>query len=369
MTSSPVPGPALYDLIHQLASQHQFSDLLFKEGSVPRMRIHGLVKSVGKDVAPPMTREHFRAFFKRMEASTGFPASKVDNLIAEHGDRDFAVKIGRHVYRGNIFLATQRLSMALRRLPSEIPALASLGLPPSFLTMVQQSKGLLLVTGATGSGKTTTLASALQHLNKSREGHIITLEDPIEYHIKDEKCVVDQREIGRDATSFKEGLRSALRQDPDIILVGELRDHDTVKTALDAANTGHLVLGTLHTNSAQQSVERLTSFFSADKRDWAQATISQVLIGIVSQVLVPRKDGTGRVLAAEVLVGTQDVKLAIRENRSHQILHALDTGSSRGQVQLKNVLKDLVQRGIISAEDALFYTYDPNQLAKELKIA
>ena len=168
-------------------------------------------------------------------------------------------------------------------------------------------------------------------------------------------------------TNFTQGLRSALRQDPDILLVGELRDFDTVKTALDAANTGHLVLATLHTNSAQQTIERLTSFFSADKRDWALATLSQALLGIISQVLVPRADGRGRLLAAEMLVATSDVKTSIRDGRTAQIFNAMDTGSAKGHVLLNNVLLEMVRTGAITEDDALYVSYDPSRLKKEFK--
>ncbi len=234
------------------------------------------------------------------------------------------------------------------------------------MALLKQSKGLILVTGATGSGKTTTLAATLEHLNEFGSGHIITLEDPVEYQIRSRNCLVDQRQLGRDVPSFHHGLRSSLRQDPDIILVGELRDFETVKTALDAANTGHLVFGTLHTNSAQQTLERLTSFFPDDRRDWAQAVISQVLLGVLSQVLVPRKDGKGRLMVAETLINTPDVRQLIREGKSHMIFNAMDTGSSRGHLLLNKLLLEQIGRGVITADDALYATYDPNNLMKEL---
>lgn len=354
----------LHNEIMELVDKNHFSDLLIKEGSPVWARQHGVLTCVG---TRRVSREQMLEFIKRHEASTGVVASKVTASLEEKGDLDFAMRAADKGFRGNLYWSNgRRLTLALRALENKVPALETLGLPQAYLPLLLQSKGLLLVTGSTGSGKTTTLAASLEHLNQTRGGHIVTLEDPVEYTLQSKKCLIDQRQIGRDVKSFSLGLRAALRQDPDIILVGELRDYDTVKTALDAANTGHLVLGTLHTNSAQQSIERLTSFFSADKRDWAHATLSQALLGIVSQVLMPRRDGNGRALAAELLVCTPDVKSLIREGRSHQIFNVMDTGSSKGHVLLNHVLRDLVRRQIVTDDEAVYRAYDPARLRKEL---
>lgn len=357
----------LHDHILELVTAAGTSDLLVKEGSPVWIRTHGTLARAGDKA---VSREHILEFIKRHEAHTGIAAAKVNVSLEDKGDLDFAVRLANKGFRGNLYWSNgKRLTMALRRLEESVPELGSLGLPQAFLPLLLQSKGLLLVTGATGSGKTTTLAAGLEYLNNHRDGHVITLEDPVEYVLRSKRCLIDQRQIGRDVKSFPVGLRAALRQDPDIILVGELRDFDTVKTALDAANTGHLVLATLHTNSTQQTIERLTSFFSADKRDWALATLSQALLGIVSQVLVPRADGRGRVLAAEMLVCTADVKTAIREARTHQIFNAMDTGSAKGQVLLNRVLAELVNNGIVTEDAALYSAYDPGRLKKEFKHA
>lgn len=356
----------LLDHISEVVKSQQVSDLILKEGDPLWCRKNGTLTA---DKAVAVTRDDLMEFIRKNEAHSGVLAAKINQILEASGDVDLAVRVGNRRFRANIYWSNgKKLTMALRRLSDKSPALLSLGLPHSYVqTLVGATKGLLLVTGATGSGKTTTLASSLEYLNEHRSGHIITLEDPVEYVITSNKCLVDQRQIGRDVKNFNVGLRAALRQDPDILLVGELRDFDTVKTAIDAANTGHLVLGTLHTNSAQQSVERLTSFFSSEKREWAHAVLSQVVLGIVSQTLVPRMDGTGRVLAAEVMVATGDVRNCIRNGNTHQLFNAMDTGSQKGQVLMNKVLKQYVKNGTISVDDAMLATYDQPALLKELK--
>lgn len=355
----------LLERLIELSRDKHASDFLLKEGDPIWVRSSGKLRKVDE---LRIGRDDLVALVKHAESYSGVKSAKLQEALSASGDVDLAVKLGDRRYRANIYWSNgQRLTAALRQLPDKAPTLSSLGLPNSYLQIIQQSRGLVLLTGATGSGKTTTLAATLEHLNDTVDGHIITLEDPVEYLIRSRRCLVDQRQVGRDVMSFHDGLRSALRQDPDILLVGELRDFETVKTALDAANTGHLVFGTLHTNSAQQSIERVASFFSDSNRDWAYAVLSQALLGIVSQVLVPRASEPGRVLAAEILVNTPDVRQVIREGRTHQLLNAMDTGSSKGQVVLNKVLKELVQRKTVAIEAALYASYDPTSLKKELQ--
>ncbi len=354
----------LFDDLTRLSADAHVSDFLVKEGDPLWVRRDGELRRL--DAEGPVTREQIVDLLKRNESHTGVKTAKLNEQLEATGDRDFALKVGARRFRANLYWCNgQRLSMALRQLPDKAPALASLGLPESYLSLLKGSRGLVLVTGATGSGKTTTLASSLEYLNEHSSGHIVTLEDPVEYLIRSKRCLVDQRQVGRDVTSFSLGLRAALRQDPDILLVGELRDFDTVKTALDAANTGHLVFGTLHTNSAQQTIERLTSFFTDDRREWAHAVLAQALLGILSQVLVPKKQGSGRALACEMLVNTPDVRQIIREGRTHQLFNAMDTGASRGQVVLNRVLTELVKAQIVDREAAAYAAYDPTSLQKE----
>lgn len=367
MKSSPTPAntTALLDQLIALSADNKISDFHIKEGDFLWRRRDGQL--LCPEGGTLISREQILEIIRRNEAQTGIKASLLNDALKDTGDLDLALKVGNRRFRANIYLCNgMRLAVTLRQLPEHAPALRSLGLSASYLGLLGASKGLILVTGATGSGKTTTLASTIEHLNEIGSGHIITLEDPVEYLIKSKKSLVDQRQLGRDVPSFHYGLRAALRQDPDVLLVGELRDYETVKTALDAANTGHLVLGTLHTNSAQQTLERLTSFFPDESRTWANAVISQVLLGVLSQTLVPRADGTGRILVAETLVNTSDVRQAIREGKSHNIFNVMDTGSSRGQHLLNKELMTLVQAGTITKNDALYATYDPTNLSKEL---
>ena len=355
----------LFETITNLSADLKVSDFHAKEGDRLHFRKAGTLRKTEDE--SPVTREQILDVLKRNESHTGIKQANLNDLMESKGDVDLALKIGARRFRGNLYWSNgKRLSLALRQLPDKAPDLNSLGLAPSYFPLLKNSRGLILVTGSTGSGKTTTLASTIEHLNETTAGHIITLEDPVEYLIRSRGCLVDQRQIGRDVSSFSLGLRAALRQDPDILLVGELRDYETVKTALDAANTGHLVFGTLHTNSAQQTIERLTSFFPEESRAWAHATLSQVLLGILSQVLVPTVDGSKRVLAAEVLINTPDVRQAIREGRSHQLFNVMDTGSANGQVLLNKVLFELLQKRVIDKDAALYAAYDPAGLKKEL---
>ena len=356
----------LPELIAQAAAEPRVSDILLKEGDPMWVRLQG---SVVRSESERITREHMLGFLRKQEAHTGLKAEAVAAALEEKsGDIDFALKVGAVRFRANLYLTNgRRLALALRRLADKAPALAELGLPPAYMSrLLTQSKGLVLVTGATGSGKTTTLASTIDYLNETQSAHIITLEDPVEYLLASQSCLVDQRQIGRDTNSFSNGLRAALREDPDILLIGELRDFDTIKTALAAATTGHLVLGSLHTNSARQSVERLTSEFGAERRDWAHMVLSQALLGCVSQTLVPRADGQGRVLAAELMVCTPDIKTAIRDGKTSAIFNYMDTGSCNGQVLMNTTLRNFVRAGVITAQEALYASYDPANLRKEL---
>lgn len=362
-TTPPAEGGTLLRQIMEVLGKHRASDFLVKENQPLWFRADGSLHMSG---FPAVTAHDIKELVRPVLA-TGDEDGEPVHWLQDKGDCDFALDFGRGArFRANLFWSeNQHLAMALRALPEEVPPMEGLGLPATFKDLLGQSKGLLLVTGATGSGKTTTLASGINYLNQTMQGHIITMEDPVEYRIESRRCLVNQRQVGRDAKTFAAGLRSALRQDPDVLLIGELRDHETVKTALDAANTGHLVLGTLHTNSAQQTIERVTSFFNDEQKGWAQAVLAQTLLGVISQVLVP-KIGGGRLLCAELLVNTPDVRQLIREGRTHQIFNSMDTGAGKGHVLLNRVLKEKVREGVIDAQDALGATYDPAGLTKEL---
>lgn len=342
----------------------EVSDLHVKEGDPVWFRDAGVVKNSNEAV---VTREHVLAFLSSIQNESGLDPNKLDEVLREKGDADFSARYAGYGIRGNIFRSGNRkLAIVVRRLNEQIPLMGDIGLPRKVPDLICQSKGIFLVTGPTGSGKSTTLASIIDHLNETTRRHIITIEDPVEYELKDKFCHIDQRQIGRDAESFPLALRAALRQDPDILLIGEMRDRETVKTALDAANTGHLVFATLHTNNARQSIERMTSFFGGDEKEWAQQVISAVLLGVMSQVLVPLARGSGRALCSELMVNTSGIAQCIRDGKTAQIYNIMDTGRGDGQQLLNFDLANKVNSGLISAENALYVSYEPARLQKEL---
>ena len=305
-------------------------------------------------------------FFDAHAVEIGFAANGLEKRLSPRGDTDFSCTAGGYRVRGNVFKSRAQLTLALRVLKDKATDFYDLGLPEKVVQMASQSKGLLLVTGPTGSGKSSTLASVVDYLNSTSRRHILTIEDPVEFLLPSSYCLIQQRQVGRDANSFAEALRAAMREDPDVIMVGEMRDRETVETALNAANTGHLVLATLHTMSARQSVERILSFFAADERDWAQSMLSSVLLGSLSQVLVPRADGFGRQLCYELMVNTPAVRTAIKDGKMAHIFTAMDTGSRDGQVLLNANLLERVHSGTITAEEACYVAYDPKRLEQEL---
>jgi twitching motility protein PilT len=363
MTATPMTR-----ILLELANAERVSDVLFREGQPPWYRIAGKMRPTE---FPVVQRAQIVEMLREVEAQTSIAVQRLEESLNKRGDLDFSFSVDAMRFRANLYRTNGRLlAVALRKLHDVPPELSALALPEAWSTLVNRSKGLLLVTGATGSGKSTTLASTLAHFNRTRSGHIITLEDPIEYVLHSEGCLIDQRQVGQDARDYQTGLRAALREAPDIILVGEMRDRETVETALAAANTGHLVLSTLHTMNARQSVERIVSFFEKERHEWAYQVLSQVLLGVLSQVLlahaVPEQ---GRILAAELMVNTPAVAAAIREGRTHQIFPTMDTGSSDGHVLLNRALRKLVVAGKTTVSEALYYAYDPQGLEKELRRA
>ncbi len=264
--------------------------------------------------------------------------------------------------RVNIFFQRSALSAALRMIPTDIKSLGELGLPQHLEELAAKPRGLVLVTGPTGSGKSTTLAALVDQINNSRYEHILTIEDPIEFLHEHRTCIVNQREIGFDTPSFSDALRSALRQDPDVILVGEMRDLETISTALTAAETGHLVFATLHTQSAPQTIDRIIDVFPATQQDQVRIQLAGTLQGIVSQTLVPTADGLGRVAALEILLPDDAVRNLIRQGKVEQIYSVMQTGTARGMQTMEQSLADLMLRGVISREHALARSSRPEQL-------
>ena len=265
-------------------------------------------------------------------------------------------------FRVNAYFQRTSVGAAFRLIPAEIKTLDELNVPPRLYELADMARGLVLVTGPTGSGKSTTLASLIDHINRNRHEHILTIEDPIEFLHWHRGCIVNQREIGPDATTFAEALRSALRQDPDVILVGEMRDLETIGTALTAAETGHLVFATLHTQSAPQTIDRIIDVFPAEQQDQVRTQLAGTLQGIVTQNLVPTADGNGRVPALEILTPDDAVRNLIRQAKIEQVYSVMQTGSQRGMQTMEQSLADLVLRRVITSEAAFSRSTRPEQL-------
>ncbi|MED5423869.1 MAG: type IV pilus twitching motility protein PilT, partial [Pseudomonadota bacterium] len=266
---------------------------------------------------------------------------------------DFAISFGEKArFRVNAFTTREGAAAVFRSIPSDIPTMEELELPPVMRRFAELEKGIVLVTGPTGSGKSTTLASMINHINQTTSKHILTVEDPVEFFHTSKKSLVNHREVGTDTHSFNRALKSALREDPDVILVGEMRDHETISLALTAAETGHLVFGTLHANSAAKTIDRIIDVFESGDKEMVRAMLSGSLQGVVAQTLLKRADGTGRVGAFEILVGTNAVRNLIRENQIAQMYSMMQTGARYGMVTMEEAIKNLAEGGIISRSEA-----------------
>jgi twitching motility protein PilT len=265
-------------------------------------------------------------------------------------------------FRVNVYFQRESLGAAFRLIPAELSTLESLGLPSQLHRLSQFPRGLVLVTGPTGSGKSTTLAAVIDEINRTRDDHILTIEDPIEFLHRHKSCIVNQREIGPDATTFAEALRGALRQDPDVILLGEMRDLETISTAVTAAETGHLVFATLHTQDAPSTVDRLIDVFPAAQQEQIRVQLAAVLQAVITQTLLPTADGQGRIAALEILFPDDAVRNLIRQAKVEQIYSVMQTGTSKGMQTLEQALCDLVARGLVSTETALARSSRPDQL-------
>ncbi len=340
------------------ALDRKASDLHVTVDSPPVIRVNGeLVRLDRPRLQPADTR---RLLVEMLDED------QVRRFDSE-GEVDFAHSIahlGR--FRVNGYRQRRSAAIAVRLIGSEIKSLRALGLPETLANLARRPRGLVLVTGPTGSGKTTTLASMVDLINREFEYHVITLEDPIEYLHCHQRSIVNQREIGTDTQSFASGLRAALREDPDVVLVGEMRDLETIATALRAAETGHLVLATLHTNDAPQTIDRVVDAFPPYQQEQVKVQLGNCLEGIVAQRLIPRVDGRGRVVAVEVLVATPAIRNLIREGKTHQIPSSLQTGSRHGMKTMDASLRELYAQQLISAEDYVFSASDPAAVAREI---
>lgn len=322
------------------------SDIHITVNRAPTYRINGSLFS-------DPDYEELNAEDARSLAMEIIPSQRVLDILMEKGQADFSNSYsGICRFRVNVYQQRGSWAIAIRIIPVEVPRLEELGLPAVVEELAMRATGLILVTGITGSGKSTTLAGMLNLVNQEKSATIVTLEDPIEYLHRHKRCIINQREVGSDTDSFANGLRAALRQDPDIILVGEMRDLETISTAITAAETGHLVLATLHSGSAVTTVERIIDVFPPHQQVQVRIQLANCLQGIISQQLVPRCDVAGRVLASEVMVVTPAIRNLIRENKGHQIYSSIQTGSQAGMQTMEKSLKTLLARGIITHEEA-----------------
>ncbi|MBT2643092.1 type IV pilus twitching motility protein PilT [Bacillus sp. ISL-41] len=320
------------------------SDIHITVGIPPVMRINGDLRRYGTDTITPDEVE---------EMAKAIIPENSWNVFKSKGELDFSYGIpGISRFRVNAYHQRGCVSLAVRIVPTRIPTLEELELPDILKRIAEKPQGLVLVTGPTGSGKSTTLASLIQHMNMTMRKHIVTLEDPIEYLHKHGNSIIDQREIGLDTNNFANGLRAALRQDPDVILVGEMRDLDTIQTAITAAETGHLVLGTLHTSSAPATINRIIDVFPPGQQAQIRIQLASVLVSVISQRLFPTVDKKGRRSATEILINNAAVANLIRNEKIHQIISIMQTSRIHGMHTLEMDIKELVQRGIVSKEIA-----------------
>ena len=332
------------------ASSQEASDLHMTVGLPPVYRIDGDLVNEGEI---PLGDEDIVSALKQLANE------KQLKELEEVGEIDFAVTFdGTIRMRCNAFYQQGHTALALRLLPLKVPTVESLHLAPVIVEQAEKPRGLVLLTGPTGSGKSSTLAALLDHINHTRRRHIITLENPIEFVYKHDKCIINQREVGDDTDSFAAGLRAALRQDPDVILVGEMRDLETISTAITAAETGHLVFGTLHTKGAANTIDRIIDVFPPEQQEQVRIQLADVLECAIAKALLPRIGG-GRVAAYEILVATPAVRSLIRQNKSFQITSAMQTGKRQGMQLLDDALADLVRTGKVTLENALALANDP----------
>lgn len=327
--------------------QDRASDLHISVGIPPVFRIHGALQSFGETILRETDTK---------DMLLEIIPDSLQQVFDEKGELDFSYELpGRCRFRINAYQQQGNVSIAARMIDSQIPAIESLGMPNVLYTLADKPQGLILVTGPTGSGKSTTLASMIDYINSTASKHIITLEDPIEYVHTHKKSVINQREVGEDTRSFANGLRAALRQDPDVILVGEMRDLETISTAITAAETGHLVMATLHTSSAPTTIDRIIDVFPPHQQGQIRIQLANVLQGIISQRLFVRKDSKGRIAATEILMQTPSVANLIRNEKVHQIQNVMQTSRALGMHTLESSIQQLVTSGKISLESAKPY--------------
>lgn len=346
------------DSLLEIARDVGASDVHITVGLPPKMRVNGTIE----DIIPHVLTSH--------DTQTLVLSIMNERQVAtlkRDGEADFSYSteaLGR--FRCNVFRQKNSFAAVLRLINTVIPAPEKLGLPWSVMDLAKRKRGLVLVTGPTGSGKSTTLASLINMINENRKEHIITLEDPIEYLHKHKNSIVNQREIGFDTLSFANGIRAALREDPDVILVGEMRDQETIGAAITAAETGHLVFSTLHTIGAAATIDRVIDVFPPHQQQQIRVQLANVLISVISQSLIPTRDGKGRVAAFEIMHTTPAIQNLIRENKTHQISSSIQTSKNMGMITMDDAIYKLYNDGKIDSTQALEFAQEPDQLRKKL---
>ncbi|HLP77796.1 MAG TPA: type IV pilus twitching motility protein PilT [Candidatus Paceibacterota bacterium] len=350
---------SMSDLLQLVVSENA-SDLHIRVGTPPTIRVHGILHRVeGPALSPDDSEELMRSI------------TSDDHIqhVREKGGADFAFAFGEAArFRVSVFKEKGNFGMVLRQIPSKLLTMEQIGIPMSVKELLYKPRGLILVTGPTGSGKTTTLASLLNLVNEERdEVHLITIEDPIEYYHKHKKALVTQREVHVDVPSFAEALRRALRQDPDMVLVGEMRDLETIEAAITAAETGHLVFGTLHTTGAAKTIDRLVNAFPVNQQEMIRIQLSTVLQAVISQLLIPRIDKPGRVAAFEIMINTPSIAALIRDNKTFRIQSDIQTGAKWGMVTLDSFLIEKYLAGMIAREEVITKAQDPVTIQAKLQ--
>ncbi len=326
------------------AVKNQASDLHLSAGLPPMIRVHGDIRRINVD---PLDDKQVEAMV--YDVMNDAQRKQYEEFL----ECDFSFEVdGLSRFRVNAFHQQRGAAAVMRTIPSKIVSLEALAAPRIFGDLALRPRGLVLVTGPTGSGKSTTLAAMVNHLNDNSLGHIVTIEDPIEFVHESRKCLVNQREVGASTLSFATALRSALREDPDAILVGEMRDLETIRLALTAAETGHLVFGTLHTSSAAKTIDRIIDVFPGDEKEMVRAMLSESLVAVIAQTLCRLRDGSGRVAAHEIMLGTPAIRNLIREGKVAQMYSSIQTGQALGMQTLDQCLTDLVRRGVIAPAEA-----------------
>ena len=340
--------------------QRGASDLHLTAGQRPMLRVDGEIAPANSGPSELEAKDTLNLAYSILTENQKKRFETEDELDFSFGIQNLSR------FRGNVFKQRGCVTVVIRVIPYEILSFDQLGLPPIVKKLAERPKGLVLVTGPTGSGKSTTLAAMIDMINTNEKGHILTIEDPIEFVHKHKGCIVNQREVGADTTSFSAALKYALRQDPDVVLVGELRDLETISAALTIAETGHLALATLHTNSAAETINRIIDVFPSNQQSQVRAQLSFVLEGVVTQTLLPKAGGKGRVAALEIMVATPALRATIRDDKIHQIYSIMQSGKKHGMQTMNDSLAQLVIAGDVAQEEALKRSTEPNELLRLL---